>query len=434
MLARVVVSGEQTVEGICERAAATLERDWKWMRRLARRFLAAHAGEIRPREWAAAAFFEQDRGFQRACERYGGEISVGSWLAARPQMQPAAIAASWPLPVLETEGDVAVWLGLTAGELEWFADLKLLGRKTAFRRELRHFDYRWMEKRSGGWRLVESPKERMKSLQRQILRQVLDRVPHHGAVHGFVRGRSIKSFAAAHARRHVVVRMDLKDFFPSVRRARVQSMFRMLGYPERVADLLGGICTTITPREVWRAVRREERDEVRRLYGQLHLPQGAPTSPALGNICCYRLDCRLTGLASAAGGCYTRYADDLAFSGGEEFARGLDGFVARVGAIAEEEGLQVNHRKTRIMRRGARQQLAGLVVNEGVGIGRAEFDQLKAILTNCVRNGAEKENRDGRSSFREHLEGRVGFVTMIDAERGARLRKIFDRVVWNAEV
>ena len=285
-----------------------------------------------------------------------------------------------------------------------------------------------MEKRVGGVRLLESPKERMKGLQRQILRQVLHRVPHHAAAHGFVSGRSIKSFAAAHARRHVVVRMDLKDFFPSVRRARVQSVFRMLGYPERVADLLGGICTTTTPREVW----REEWDEVRRLYGQSHLPQGAPTSPALGNICCYRLDCRLVGLASAAGGRYTRYADDLAFSGEEEFARGLASFVARVGAIADEEGLQINYRKTRIMPRGVRQRLAGLVVNDGVRIGRAEFDRLKATLTNCARNGAEKENREGRSSFREHLEGRVGFVTMIDRERGARLRKIFDQVDWSS--
>lgn len=204
----------------------------------------------------------------------------------------------------------------------------------------------------------------------------------------------------------------------------------MLGYPERVADLLGGLCTTTTPAEVWRAVPLEERGEMRRVYGQSHLPQGAPTSPALGNICCYRLDCRLTGLASASGGRYTRYADDLAFSGDEAFARGLASFVARVGAIAMEEGLEVNDRKTRVMRRGVRQQLAGLVVNEGVHIRRAEFDRLKAILTNCVRHGAEKENREGRAAFREHLEGRVGFVMMIDAARGAGLREIFDRVDW----
>ena len=431
MLARVFVSGEQTIEGICERAAVTLGRDWKWMRGLARRFLAAHAGEIRPREQEARAFFEQDRGCRRACKRFGNKVRVARWLAAHPQMAPISIAKDWLLPVLETEGELASWLGVSEGELEWFADLRQLSRAPKCAREVRHFHYCWTEKRSGGLRLLESPKERMKGLQRQILRQVLDRVPHHAAAHGFVKERSIKSFAAAHQRRFVVLRMDLKDFFPSVRRARVQSVFRMLGYPERVADLLGGICTTTTPRDVWHAVRREEQDEVRRLYGQSHLPQGAPTSPALGNICCYRLDCRLSGLACAAGGWYTRYADDLAFSGDEEFARGLASFVARVRAVAEEEGLQVNHRKTRIMRRGARQQLAGLVVNGGVGIGRGEFDRLKAILTNCARNGAERENRDGRASFREYLEGRVAFMTMIDAERSSRLRRIFDRVDWS---
>ena len=134
MLARVFLSGEQTVEGICRRAAHTLGRDWKWMQGLARRFLAAHAGEIRPRERDVGAFFEQDRGFQRACERYGSELHVSDWLAAQPQMQPAASAASWPVPALETEGELAAWLGVSEGELEWFADLNNLAGGRGVRR------------------------------------------------------------------------------------------------------------------------------------------------------------------------------------------------------------------------------------------------------------------------------------------------------------
>src|SRR5262249_23329973 len=153
---------------------------------------------------------------------------------------------------------------------------------------------------------------------------------------------------------------------------------------------------------------------VRALYARPHLPQGAPTSPALANVCTYRADCRLSGLAKSAGAVYTRYADDLAFSGDDDFDRRAERFSVHVAAILHEEGLSVNHRKTRIMRRGVRQRLAGVVANERLNVARDDFDRLKAILTNCVRHGPESQNRDGHPSFRSHLEGRVGFVESIN--------------------
>jgi hypothetical protein len=143
--------------------------------------------------------------------------------------------------------------------------------------------------------------------------------------------------------------------------------------------------------------------ELRRLYATPHLPQGAPTSPALANICCYRLDCRLTALSESAGATYTRYADDLAFSGDHNFEKRVERFSASVAAILQEEGLRVHHRKTRVMRQSVRQHLAGLVTNEKANVVRRDFDQLKAVLTNCVRHGAESQNRDGRPDFRSHL-------------------------------
>jgi RNA-directed DNA polymerase len=90
----------------------------------------------------------------------------------------------------------------------------------------------------------------------------------------------------------------------------------------------------------------------------------------------------------------------------------------------------VNHHKTRIMRQGVRQQLAGLVTNQRINVKRADYDILKAILTNCVRHGPESQNRDGHAHFRAHLEGRVGFVETIHAEKGQRLRALFERIRW----
>jgi RNA-directed DNA polymerase len=134
-----------------------------------------------------------------------------------------------------------------------------------------------------------------------------------------------------------------------------------MGSRESVADLLGGVCTNAVPRHVWSSHPRLY--EACMLHTRPHLPQGAPTSPALANVCAFRVDCRLSGLARSAGAEYTRYADDLAFSGKEEFARGIRRFSTHVAAVLLEEGFTVNHRKTRFQRQGGRQRLAGLVVN-----------------------------------------------------------------------
>jgi hypothetical protein len=170
------------------------------------------------------------------------------------------------------------------------------------------------------------------------------------------------------------------------------------------------------------------------LYGVPHLPQGAPTSPAFTNLLAWTLDRRLHGLARAAGANYTRYADDLAFSGDADFANRLGAFHKTVKTILNEEGFSLNATKTRIMPRSTRQRIIGIVVNEHCNIGRAEFDTLKAILHNCVRAGPTDQNRAGVPDFRSHLAGRIAWVEQINPHRGAKLRVLFERIAWTATI
>ena len=163
-----------------------------------------------------------------------------------------------------------------------------------------------------------------------------------------------------------------------------------------------------------------------------HVPQGAPSSPALANLCFWRLDRRLSRLADAAGAAYARYADDLAFSGDRHFERSVHQFSLRVGAILLEEGFRTNFRKTRIMHRGVRQYLAGLVVNEKANVVRADFERLKATLHNCVRQVPQTQNRDNHPDFRGHLLGRVAFIEAVNPQKGARLRRIFQQIRWDS--
>ena len=437
VLANAILSGEQEKDAIVTRLGHVLGRKWRWIPPLAGRYLETFTGRTRPRRREVVSFLRLDRHFAEACHRYGHQIKILHRIAGPQWMRPVAAAEAWPIPHIETIGALAEWLELDSSELGWFADLKALGYKRRQPR-LEHYHYRVLAKASGSIRLIETPKPRLKDLQRRILAAILDRIPSHPAVHGFVKGRSIQTFAAPHVGRRVVLRMDLENFFPTFPGARVQSFFRTLGYPEPVADLLGGIATNCVPRTAWSEMIKQpgfafdpqELWHVRAMYARPHLPQGAPTSPSLANLCSYRLDCRLSGLAQSAGAAYTRYADDLAFSGGEKFDRSVERFATKAAAILLEEGFTVQHRKTRIMRQSVRQHLAGLVTNQRLNVRRSDFDRLKAILTNCVRHGPESQNREAHPHFREHLAGRIGFMESINTGKGRRLRAIFDQIAW----
>ena len=211
-------------------------------------------------------------------------------------------------------------------------------------------------------------------------------------------------------------------------------MFETAGYPAEVAALLAALCTNRIPADVWHGFPQfgspADRWYHERLYEQPHLPQGVPTSPALANLVAYRLDCRLQGLAAAAGARYTRYADDLLFSGGSEFAARVRRFLPHVGSVVLDEGFATNVRKTRIMRQAGRQCAAGLTINQHANVPRDEYDRLKATLYNCVRRGPASQNMAGVPEFRLHLAGRVAYVESVNPLRGTRLRALFRQITW----
>jgi hypothetical protein len=433
-LAAAFTAGPLELEGLIVRGSRIIGKRPRWLGTLARRIVQAFRTGMRPLRVQVAAFILGDRGFRSAWKAGRIPQILRESALIRPVMAPVPGAPStWPVPHILTPGDLAAWLGLKVSELDWFADIRSWERCATSGR-LRHYHYRWLEKRCGSARLIEAPKPRLKAIQQRILHEILNSIPPHHVVHGYRTGCSIKTFVAPHACRHVILRMDLQNFFPTIPLSRVMATFLTAGYPESVARLLAGLCSNSTPADVWQDapcyLRGPDRWQLRRLYQQPHLPQGAPTSPALANLIAYRIDCRLSALATLVHVRYTRYADDLAFSGDEQFAHHAQRFGIHVAAIAMEEGFSVHPRKTRIMRRGVRQRLAGVVLNEHPNIPRADYDRLKAILNNCVRLGPEGQNQHGHHDFRAHLAGRVSYVEMINPDRGRRLRDLFRRIQW----
>jgi RNA-directed DNA polymerase len=363
-------------------------------------------------------------------------IRIRRWLLPEPAMVPVdGPPRHFPVLPLASHLDLEEGLGLTSLELAWFADEHGINAKTP-RSPLQHYHHQWVRKARGGYRLLEAPKPRLRRIQRWLLDHVLAPIPTSPAAHGFVAGRSVRSFVEPHVGTRVVVRFDLEQFFASITRARVAAIFRRVGYPAAMASTLSGLCTTATPLSVL-AEQPRDGDLSQRFFTNArlrdrHLPQGAPTSPALSNLAAFSLDRRLAALAKAHGAAMTRYADDLAFSGDRAFERGLRFLRAQVDAIAQDEGFRINQGKTRVMPRSRRQVLCGLVVNDRANLPRAGADNLRATLFNAIRFGPDSQNRNGHPAFRAHLQGLVAWAGSVNPVRGRRLWALFDRIRWDA--
>lgn len=368
---------------------------------------------------------------------HGTVAELARLLTELPDLDPPPpVSVSAPAP--RWQGDVPRWdsaeqlaaaLDLDLGELSWFADIRGWNRHGT--RPLRHYQSRWLPTRSGGSRLIEAPKPRLAELQRRVLRKVLARLPLHDAAHGFRPGRSVATFTAPHAGHALVVRLDLEGFFATVSLRRVYGLLREVGYPPAVARLLAGLLTTITPVDVLSAMPRGPEAaawRMRRKLATAHLPQGAPSSPSVANLVARRLDRRLGALAAVLGANYTRYADDLAFSGPASLP--LHRLVPGARRIVTDEGFRLREDKTRIAAAHQRQRLAGLVVNTAPAVPRTDYDALRAELHNCLRTGPAEQNRAGHPDYQARLRGRIAWIAATHPARGARLLDMWQRVAW----
>ena len=322
------------------------------------------------------------------------------------------------LPVLTDAAQLAAAMGIRVGELRFLS----FARRTSTVNHYRRFQ---IPKKTGGLRLISAPMPRLKRAQEWVLRNILEKVAIHDAAHGFRQGRSIVSNAAPHAAAEVVVNLDVEQFFPTITFRRIKGVFHSLGYSEQVATVLALLTSEPTIQEV-------ELDGV--LYHvagpERFLPQGAPSSPALTNIICRGLDARLARIAEDLGFRYTRYADDMTFSGSGPARGNVNRLLSRVRHVVEQEGFRVHPDKTRVLRRGRRQEVTGLVVNHRVNIPRATLRRFRAVLYQIERDGPAGKHWGGGPDVLASIEGFANFAAMVDPELGelrSRVRAILER-------
>ena len=240
-----------------------------------------------------------------------------------------------------------------------------------------------IKKRSGGERTISAPYYSLKQVQGWIYDNVLSEVPIHRCAHGFRPKRSIFSNVNLHLRGNDLLKVDLKDFFPSIKKNRVVQVFKKLGYAKDVAFYLASICC-----------QNEE------------LPQGAPTSPVISNIVAIHMDTRLHNLAKHFGFHYTRYADDIAFSGNSIPTR----FIQYVISIIIECGFEVNNKKVRLYHQNDNKILTGIRIKDGqTKLPREKRRFIEQQIYYVLRYGVDAKSENGKTSI-QHIQSVCGMA------------------------
>lgn len=320
------------------------------------------------------------------------------------------------LPLLASPADVATAMGLTISKLRWLA----FHSDAPTRVHYVSFD---IPRKSGGTRRLSAPHQQLAMAQHWILTNILNLVPVHENAHGFIARHSVVTNAKPHQHSSVVINTDLKDFFPSVSFARVDGLFRQMGFSPAVATILALLCTECPRQSV-----RFANTIYHAATGPRALPQGACTSPAISNLIAHRLDRRMSAMALKLGWRYTRYADDLTWSIAEEPSPSVGYVLARIRHVVEDEGFQMNYAKTRVQRRSQQQSVTGVVVNDRLSVARDKIRQIRAILHNAKRTGLAAQNKGQHPHFESWLAGMIGWISMVNPEQGQKLLAQFEQL------
>jgi len=321
------------------------------------------------------------------------------------------------LPPLDNALALAGAMGISLSELRFLC----------YNREvstISHYQRFIIAKKSGGERHISAPMPRLKRAQYWILDNILEKIDIHDAAHGFRRQRSIVTNANPHVGSYLVMNCDLQDFFPTFHYARIKGLFKSLGYSPQLATLLALLCSEPEQAEVELDDRRYHVN-----IGERRLPQGAPTSPAISNIICRRLDARMAGAAKSLGFTYTRYADDMTFSCAKPMGKNLAKMQFRMKAILQDEGLVLHPKKTRVMRVGQKQEVTGIVVNQKPSLDRKTLRRFRATLQQIERFGPEGKSWGNSPHVLSAIKGYAHYVAMVDPEKGRKfveqVRRIF---------
>lgn len=254
-------------------------------------------------------------------------------------------------------------------------------------------------KKSGGVRSICQPNKKLKGLQSWILVNILNKIQVSPSCKGFRKGSSTLDNALPHIGANTILNLDLKDFFPSVSAKQVFNIFKTIGYNNLIATVFTNICTY-----------------------QQKLPQGSPCSPMLANLATWTLDLRIQGYVGKRGISYTRYADDLTFSGLNPSK--VVKIIPMIKTIIEDENFIVNNKKTRVAGSARAKSITGLIVNDdSVGIGKEQYKKLRSKIYHLTLPTEQKNMK-----LFYHVGGWLSYLNSVDKERFKKAKKYINEL------
>lgn len=282
--------------------------------------------------------------------------------------------------------------------ITWCANFLIVDKNTLvniLRNISNHYTHFKLGKRSGGYRTISAPDAALLKIQKIIYKRILLSVNVHPASMGFRQNISVTYNAKAHLGNKQILKADITDFFGSIKKQRIIKAFEKIGYPANISQVLAELCTL-----------------------ENKLPQGAATSPTLSNIIAYDMDVKLASVAQKSNLTYTRYADDLTFSG-EDISFELT--LSEIDRTIREEKFVIQRKKTRFLTEKKRKIVTGISVSSGekLMIPKAKKREIRKNVHYILTKGlAEHQRFIGSTdpSYMKRLIGYLNFWIMVEPD------------------
>lgn len=310
------------------------------------------------------------------------------------------------LPVFATPLKLAEAMNISINKLRFLSYSRKISKYS-------HYVRFKIPKKTGGFRNISAPTNDLKNSQYWILNNILDSIPIIENVHGFVKSKSIVTNAIDHVNSDVIINIDLENFFSTFTYKRVKGMFMNLGYSESISTILALLSTEPDLEEVILDSKKYFVSTSERF-----LPQGAPTSPAITNIICRKLDKRIIYLSEKLGFKYTRYADDMTFSANGDNLKNIGKLLKYIQKIINEEGLKINTKKTKILRKSTSQEVTGIIVNKKMNVDKKTLKNFRATLYQIEQNGIDGKSWNNSKDLIGAITGYANFVNSVNPEKG----------------
>ncbi len=324
------------------------------------------------------------------------------------------------LPVIFSLKHLAIIVGMEFGLL-----------KSIISNRDNNYEYYLIKKKKGGYRRIIAPHPNIKELQRWIKTNIIDKIELSPSATGFVKEKSILNNAKIHENKSVIFNIDLSDFFETINERRVYGMFKMLGYASNLSVELAKICTASISDYKFEQLSEIEQKYFQNLRSRKEsfLIQGAPTSPGISNAICKKLDSRLSKLANKHGANYSRYADDITFSGDANSLPNM-GILKKIIAA---EGFNINWGKVGKYKVGQKQMVTGLLIDKKVRIPKKIKKEIYRHLHFCKKHGVYSHFQrisPDKGYRKEWILGKILFVHSIEPEEAKKMMKLVEQINW----